>query len=48
MIDIEYAQNVGRYILGKLNDLNKLDIPDFHKYVIKKRLDRLLSLKEHK
>lgn len=45
LIDIKFAQHICMYIANNINKINNLDIPDFHKFVIKYRLNKILSLR---
>lgn len=45
LIDIKFSQELCRMINSKMREIDNLDIPDFHKFVIKYRVDKILSMK---
>lgn len=45
LISIEAAKSVARVFEMRMHDISALDIPEFHKYVIKKRVGSILQLR---
>lgn len=45
LIDIRFSQELCKLINGKMKDIESLDIPEFHKFVIKYRVNKILSMK---
>jgi serine/threonine protein kinase HipA of HipAB toxin-antitoxin module len=44
LIDIQYAKVICTKIINNIGDINNLGIPEFHKFVIKQRISRLMNL----